>query len=364
MRVAVAGAGGFIGSHVVEKLRAAGHEVLAIDRPQADLQVARSCGAEAVAADVAVEGALTSLLRGCERAVNATGLFDLGAPMVALRAGNVDAADRFVRAAKEAGLERVVHLSSVAVYGPVRVTPMPEDGPQRPRSAYDVTKQEGEAAVLAHNGQGIEVAVLRPTLVYGPRSRYGHALFISLTAMGRALGWEALPLPLGGPTGHHVHVEDVARAAELLLTAPGAAGQAFNIADDTPIALGDALASIAEAVGLRVRPVRGASVLWPVALRALPWVPGMAIDRLNRWFDDGYEALRRRGWTPVLKGRFDRDWLGYFTGRFIFDTRRIKALGFAPAHPDFRLAVGEVVRWYRDAGWLPPPREKRKRARA
>ncbi|MHB8419911.1 MAG: NAD-dependent epimerase/dehydratase family protein [Myxococcales bacterium] len=349
----VAGAAGFIGSHVVEILREQGQPVVATDRAGADLAAATAAGATARVADLADPGSLRQALEGSEFAVNATGLFDLGASYELLERANVTGAVAFAEAARSAGVRRLIHLSSISVYGLPEHTPMDEEGPYRPRNAYEKTKLEGERAVAAMHGQGFEVAVLRPTLVYGPRSRYGQGLFIAMLAQLRAFGGQRFPLLAGGPVGQHVHVRDVARAAVLCGTHPEAAGRAFNVADQTPLGLGDTVEALLDACGIQPAPRIRSRLLARLALSAIAHAPRPAIARFNRRLARGHEILVKHGLSPQLQPRLDRDWFSYFSGDFIFDTSRLASLGFQWEHPDLRRSVGGVVRWYEAAGWLP-----------
>ncbi|MBI3185698.1 MAG: NAD-dependent epimerase/dehydratase family protein [Myxococcales bacterium] len=353
--VLVAGAGGFIGSHIVEQLSRAGHRVAAMDRPGADLSIARGLGAEEVHADLADQPAMARALEGASAAVNATGLFDLAATKEALDAVNVRGALAFAQAARSAGVKRLVHLSSVGVYGRPSQSPMPEDGPLRPRNPYEVSKLEGEQQAMELHGKGLEVAVLRPTLVYGPRSRYGHAMLLGLVGQVRALSWRRFPTLFGGPLGHYVHAADVARAAALCAVHPGASGQAFNVADDAPIGLGDTFRVIVEAMGLVPSLRLRSSWAWAIALWAMRHLPDALLRAFNRRLARGHAYLVARGHRTALAPRLDRDWISYFQGDHVFDTTRLRSIGFRPEHPDFRTAVHGVIGWYAEAGWLPPP---------
>ena len=359
--IVVAGASGFIGSHTIEVLRESGHQVIAVDRPGASFDIARRAGAEVVEVDLLDEDAAITALEGAELAVNATGLFHLGASEATLEKINVTLADRFVRAARAAGVRRVVHLSSVAVYGAPSRVPQGESGPLRPRIAYERTKLRGEQVALSHQGNGIEVAAIRPTLVYGPRSRYGQALVIAAMAQLRAFGVKRARLLRGGPRGHHVHAEDVARATELALFHDDAAGRAFNVADDAPIAHGDAMCAIGEAIGLDLSGSMRLPIAWPVAKYVVNRFSDPLLGRLNRQLERGWKSLERRGETIELKPTFDADWPAYGMGEYEFDTTRIKSLGFKPKYPRFADSIGDVVRWYYDAGWLPAPKGARPR---
>ena len=353
MRIAVAGAAGFIGSHVVEHLLEGEHEVLAIDRPGSTLGWAAAAGADTAEVDLSDREAARAAFAGCQRVINSTGLFDLAASRAQLHAVNVGVARAVMDAARHVGAERAVHISSVAVYGHPKRSPMPEDGELTPRNDYEHSKRAGEAAALSYAKRGFDVAVLRPTLVYGPRSRYGQALMIALAAQAKALGVEKLPIFPGGPRGHHVHVTDVARAAALLLEHEDAPGKAFNVADDQPLGVGDSMVAIAEEFGLRVAFGRSPDLLWRALRPAMRRMPRLALARLNRELERGKRALARRGKPSELAPRLDADWLAYFADEHIFDTGRLKRLGFTLRYPDFRGAVPEVVQWYRDARWLP-----------
>jgi nucleoside-diphosphate-sugar epimerase len=350
---AVAGAAGFIGSHVVEVLRAEGQRVIASDRPGADLSVARGAGAEVLEADLADAPAVQRVLQGCDVAINGTGLFDLGASREALEKVNVGGAKAFADAAIAAGVRRLVHLSSVSIYGLPERTPMTEDGPYHPRNPYEQTKLDGERAVAAMHGPKLQISVVRPTLVYGPRSRYGQGLFIAMLAQMRAFGGRTFPLLAGGPVGQHVHVRDVARAAVLCGTHPDAAGRAFNVADQVPLSMGDTVAALLDSCGIKPSPLIRSGIIARAGIWAIAHAPTFAVDRFNRKLQKGHEILVKRGLTPNLRPRLDRDWFSYFSGDFIFDTSRLASLGFTWEHPDLRKSIGEVVRWYETAGWLP-----------
>lgn len=355
----VAGAAGFIGSHVVEQLREAGHAVVATDRPGADLTLARAAGATVLEADLAEPKTLAPTLQGSDCAINATGLFDLGASLELLTKVNVDGARAFTEAARSAGVKRLVHLSSVAVYGRPARAPMGEEGPYQPRNYYEQTKLGGERAATEFHGKGIDVAVVRPTLVYGPRSRYGQALFIAMLAQRRALGGRSFPLIGGGPLGHHVHVEDVARASILCATHPAAGGKAFNVADRQPLGLGETFGAMLQTTGLNAWPHTESRLVWRLTMLGLAILPDFALRAFNKGLARGHAYLVRKGLAPFLSPRLDRDWISYFDGEFVYDTAQLASLGFTWKHPDLRGSIAGVVDWYRAQGWLPPPRSVR-----
>ena len=332
MEILVTGSAGFLGTHIVEQARAAGHHVREADLPNVDVsneaQVKRAC--EGI--DVVIHGA---------------GIFHFGAPADRLHAVNVEGARLVATHAP-----RMVVVSSTGVYGKAGLHTR-EDAPHRPRNDYERTKSAGEiAAMRVCAERGIAASAIRPTLIYGPRGRYGLALFLAQLALRKDRGLKALPLLRGGWTGHHVHVVDVARAAVLLAERKDATG-AYNVADDNPLSTGDLIAAMLETLDI-------AAKRWP-----LPWsvvggvarVPGLLdwlLAKQNPKLDRAWKRLvSQRGLVDALTPQLDAAWLAYMTADYSYDTSRLGALGFRCEHPDIRTGIAETVRWYRDARWLP-----------
>jgi UDP-glucose 4-epimerase len=232
-RVAVTGAGGYVGRFVVADLLARGVAVRAWARAGTD----RSGFPGPVAW---VEGGLrepasaTALLEGADALVHCAyehvpGRYrggegdDLDGYLAANLAGTLG----LLRRAREAGVARAVFLSSRAVYGRhIATRPLDEDHPARPDTHYGAYKAAVEAFLSAWGAADWQACALRPTGVYGlthpvARSKW-HGL-VSAVLAGR-------PWP-GSRGGTEVHGGDVARAVWLLLTAPQVAGETYNCSD-------------------------------------------------------------------------------------------------------------------------------------
>ena len=355
--ILVNGAGGFLGSTVVETLAATGAAVRATDLPGTDLEPVRKAEAEVVVADLLDPGAIPRLFEGVTRLVNVAGLFNYSLPYENLHRANVLVTRAMAEAARSRGLSRFVHISSIAVYGRPVAVPMGEEHPRNASNNYELSKKEGEDAVLACARQGLPAVILRPAGIYGPRSRYGQAAFMALLALVRAKGVRRIPVLRGGPKTQHVHVRDVAGAIRTVLEAPveRVAGRAFNVGDDTPLGQGDLFRALMPDLDLQELfsyPYH-TRLYWPF-IRVLLALPDRTFAGLNRALKKRWDqVVASRHLQPALAPRLDRDFFGYLNADYVLDNTALKALGFKPAYPDARVGLAETVRWYQQQKWLP-----------
>jgi nucleoside-diphosphate-sugar epimerase len=280
MRIAVTGATGFIGHHTVAHLLAHGHAVTALGRRPSLLAAARFTHfdldgppPDLSAQDVLVHAALSHIpgrYRGGEG----------DAPDAFLRR-NLDGTLRLFEAAGDAGVPRILFLSSRAVYGDYPPgTPLHEDLPPRPDTLYGEVKLRAEDALARLAAPGLAVASLRATGVYGP------------PVPGLPHKWAHLlddfdhARPIAPRAATEVHAQDLAEAIRLLATADPAAlaPVTFNVSDFT-LDLHDLLADYAALTG----------IVAPLPPRADPAaVSAMTTDRLRRlgWQPSGPARLR------------------------------------------------------------------------
>ncbi len=179
-RALVTGGAGFIGSHLIERLLADGHEVVALD----NLAVGRignlatalqnpKCTFEVV--DIRDREALAGYFDGVQIVYHLAALADI-VPSIERPAeyftSNVDGTFNVVEAARAAGVRRFVYAASSSCYGIPDVYPTPEDAPIRPQYPYALTKFLGEQIALHWgNVYGISTLSLRFFNVFGPRAR-------------------------------------------------------------------------------------------------------------------------------------------------------------------------------------------------
>ena len=301
--VLVTGGAGFVGSHLVDALLAAGERVRVLDNLD---PLAHPGGgpahldprAELVVGDLRDKRAVERALEGVDRVWHLGGVVGNGESMINVRRAvdhNAGGTATLLEAvvARRHSIRRLVAASSMVVYGegsyscpedgpvhpgprsPVRlrrrdweprcpvcggrVTPVPtaEDAPLRPTSVYGITKRDQEELVLVlGRAYGLETVALRYLGVYGPRQALGNpytgvaAIFAARVLNGRA----PIVFEDGAQLRDLVHVSDVVRATRLAMDAPAAAGHAINVATGDRVAILDLAGRIVAALGSDVPP--------------------------------------------------------------------------------------------------------------
>jgi len=355
--ILVDGAGGFLGSHVVELLCREGYKVRATDLPSSNLAHAEAAGAEVVTCDLLNPDQTLEIVRGTSSIVHIAGLFDYSLPVETLHKANVEATRSICDASRKTGVEKFLHLSSIAVYGRPKTIPMREDHSRVPNNPYSASKIQGEEVAFDyHEKHGLPVASIRPAGIYGPRSRYGQIHVFTLFALLKAKNFRKIPTLRKGPAMNHVHVEDVAGAIAHLLKTPYPPGEAYNVADDTPLPQGDLLEFIMGQMSIEVRfrfPYF-TRAFWPF-IRLLLALPDSFFNGINNRLAAAWEiVVASMNLEPHALPRLDRDFLGYMCSDFALDTTKIKALGFKPKYPATTVGMAQVIQWYRNQNWLPP----------
>jgi nucleoside-diphosphate-sugar epimerase len=327
MRALVTGATGFTGGHLARHLRRCGRDVRALVRSDDARSAALdSLGIETCRGDLTARESLARALKGVDIVYNIGATYrQASASRDAYHAINARAVAWLVEAAREAGVGRVVHCSTVGVHGDVEHPPAGEDAPLRPGDEYQRSKVEGErlgreAAARA----GVELVIARPSGIYGPGDRRLLKLFRGVARR------RFVTLGSGDIYYHLTYVEDLAEGFRLCGEVPRAAGRTYILAGAEVTTLNELVRRIAAAAGVRAPGLR--LPVWPV------WIAGAACEALCAPF--GIEP-------PLYRRRVD-----FFTKSRSFDISRARAeLGFAPA-VGLDDGIRRTLAWYREQGWL------------
>lgn len=249
--VLVTGGSGFVGAAVLARLRQARVPVLGVAR--------RAAPAAGCVRGPSLEGGgdWSRLLEGCGVVVHTAARVHVtrdsaSDPLSAHRAANVDGTLNLARQAAAAGVRRFVFISSIKVNGEHTVPgrPITADDDPSPQDAYGISKAEAEAGLKTlATATGMEVVVIRPPLVYGPRVK---ANFLS---MMRWLG-RGVPLPLGA-VGHNrrslVALDNLVDLIVTCLDHPAAANLTFLVSDGEDLSTTELLRRLAAAMGVPAR---------------------------------------------------------------------------------------------------------------
>jgi nucleoside-diphosphate-sugar epimerase len=316
--VLVTGATGLVGSHLVERLGATGWSVRALVRDTRAASWVGELGAsELVRGDVLDEASFTAAAKGCDIIFHtAAAITPERGDWESYRATNVEGTRAAIGAALTSGA-RLMHVSSVAVYGPkgrfqpqgptvesIPLEPLPE------RAYYARSKRESEHLVMhAHERGEIWATAVRPDVIYGRRDRQ----FVPrLARLFSAV--HAMALPDGGRnTLAIIHAANVAEGAIRAATSDVAGGKAYNIANEGDVTLSQFVRLAAAGLGTRV-------VGLPIPIGVLQ--AGLAaVKKITRWLrlpgagvlqhaslgfvarDNPFSselAQRELGWAPVV----------------------------------------------------------------
>jgi len=232
-RIAVTGATGFLGRYIVDVLLRRGAHVIGVVRNPDRVPELAARGVELRRADLAERERLAAGFAGANAVVSNAALFSLrNRSWEDHHRTNVEGTTNVFDAIADAGVKRVVHVSSVAVYAR-RGTQVNEDDPQLGTdsrrtltNAYAISKAVSEQlAWRMATERALELTTIRPCAIYGAFDPNFIPVFRRLVTLPLTV------MPVGLSIGM-VYAGDVAEAVALALETPAAVGKAYNTTDD------------------------------------------------------------------------------------------------------------------------------------
>ncbi|HEU6444852.1 MAG TPA: NAD-dependent epimerase/dehydratase family protein [Gaiellaceae bacterium] len=298
---AISGGAGFLGLHLARRLVADGHEVrsldlVALDDPQLEGAVREIRG------DIRDETAARELVDGARILVHAAAALPIRGSRAEIHSVNVDGTLTLLSAAAEAGVRRVVFVSSTAVYGVPDKHPIEEDDPLQGVGLYGESKIAAEDACRAFMRRGLECVIVRPKTFVGPERLGVFEILFDWIRDGRRI------YTLGDGSNRYqlLAVGDLVEAILLSASRRAAAGETLNVGAKEFGTVRSDLQALIDHAGSSSRltpvPVRPAEI----ALRALELAH---VSPLVEWhyktahrdsYVDVSKAERILGWKPRL----------------------------------------------------------------
>ncbi|GJE00132.1 NAD-dependent epimerase/dehydratase family protein [Methylobacterium isbiliense] len=291
--IALTGATGFIGRHLLRDLTARGYRVRVLLRRPVELPPGAS---GAVVGDLARPQNMAAALSGVHAVVHSAGLAHAmsGAPEDDYRTFNTEATRGLAQAAAKARVRRFVFLSSIrAQCGPSAPAVLTEADTPTPTDAYGRSKLAAEEALAEVD---LDYAALRPVLVYGPGVKGNMASLLDLAA-------SPVPLPFGGLKGRRsiVSVESLADAVAAVLGAEGALRRPFIVTEAEPLTVPEMIAALRAGLGRGPGLVPVPAGVLAAALRLAG--RGAIGERLSGSLVARADALAGLGWAAPLRSR-------------------------------------------------------------
>jgi NAD dependent epimerase/dehydratase len=302
-RTLVTGAGGFIGSHLVELLVRRGARVRAmvhynsrnewghLEALAPDVRAA----IEVRSTDITDPFAVSQAVEGCSIVFHLAALIGIPYSYVAPASyveTNIRGTLNLLEAARRHGTARIVHTSTSEVYGTARYTPIDEDHPLQAQSPYSASKMSADhLAESYHRAFGVPVVTLRPFNTFGPRQS-ARAVIPTIVAQ-LARGARTLRLGNLTPVRDFTYVTDTARAFVAVAESDGAIGTVCNAGNGRGISVGDLVAKILRLMQVEAEVVSESDRLRPEKSEVFELIAGTKrIHELTGWapevaLDDG-----------------------------------------------------------------------------
>jgi NAD dependent epimerase/dehydratase len=299
-KILITGADGFIGSHLTEYLVRLGVDVRAfvyynsfnswgwLDELSEDVRKSL----DVFAGDIRDPNGVRAAMKDCDVVLHLAALiaipYSYHSPDTYIDT-NVKGTLNVVQAARDLGVERVVHTSTSEVYGTARFVPITEEHPLKGQSPYSASKiGADQIAQSFFHSFATPVTTIRPFNTYGPRQSARAVIPTIITQI--AAGARQLKLGALHPTRDFNYVRDTVRGFVALAESDAAVGQVVNVGSNYEITIGETAALIAELMGRDVALVSDDQRLRPA---------GSEVERL--WADNT-RATALTGWTPEYPG--------------------------------------------------------------
>ena len=308
MKAFVTGGTGFIGSRVARRLRERGDEVVALVRSPSKAAELRELGCELVEGDLSSDDAIRRGVEGCDAVFHIAAVYKVGIPdseRAAMRDANVGGTERVLDAAVDAGVARIVYVSTVGVFGNTHGQVVDETYKRNGGewlSCYEQTKWESHQVALDRIAKGAPVVIVQPGGVYGPGDHSELGNIIDQARTGK------LKLMMFPETGFNlVHVDDVTDGI-LLAHDKGQPGESYVLGGQIAN-MRELVEKVSEIAGRKppkrdmpVAAMKALTPIGPVVGKIMGFPPNLrelirTSDGVTYWAKDD-KARRELGYAP------------------------------------------------------------------
>jgi dihydroflavonol-4-reductase len=270
VKVFITGGTGFIGSHLAERLAQDGHELRCLVRKTSDVRLLQDLDATLITGDLTDKASMLEGMKGCDWVANMAALYETWVPDRRMYTDvNVHGTRNVMECALEAGVSKVVHVSTSAIYGKPADCPFTEESPVGPVRfcEYAQSKYDGELiAWELYERKGLPLIMVYPGVVLGPRDDKGSGRYIQKQIRGR------IPARVFTETTYTwVHVRDVAEVIVRALAKEGNVGEKY-LAGDHRLSYQEFVELICDIAGVPVPRLRLADPLVRMCAVVLTWL--------------------------------------------------------------------------------------------
>ncbi len=297
-RTLVTGAGGFVGSHLVEALVRGGAKVRAFVHYNSrndwgmleQLENKISKEVEIVVGDIRDSDTVRKIVKGQEVIYHLAAL--IGIPYSYrsprdVKDANVDGTLNVVMAGLESGVEKIVHTSTSEVYGTAQYIPMDENHPLNPQSPYAASKVGADQIALSfHRSFGLPVGVVRPFNIYGPRQS---ARAVIPTIIIQTLKSNKIHIGASHPTRDLTFVRDSVSGFIKFAQCRRTTGEVVNLGSGYEVSVQKIVDVVGKILNRKLHIVVDRKRIRPKE------------SEVERLFSDSQKALRLFGWKPVTR---------------------------------------------------------------
>jgi len=305
-KILVTGADGFIGSHLVESLLNRGYWVRAfvfynsfnswgwLDTfPKEKLNKV-----DVFAGDIRDSYGVKTAMKGCDVVFHLAALiaipYSYHSPDTYVDT-NIKGTLNVLQAAKELGIDRVVHTSTSEVYGTAQYVPIDEKHPLQPQSPYSATKIGADQIAMSfYNAFKTPVSIVRPFNTYGPRQSARAVIPTVITQI--ANGLRKIKLGSLNPTRDFSYIKDTVKGFIAVAESEKSVGEVINIGSNFEISIGETVNLIAEVMGAEIAIETDKVRLRPQNSEVERlWADNSKIRKFTGWMPEygGVEGLRR-----------------------------------------------------------------------